>query len=89
MGGIPAHDNAHPFLKLGVQGGEHAQVTPIIEAFTRAALLKGGGFKYGRWTDSILMQRALGAGPSKLVAGAWRYNQTSFKMNFDEPNGRL
>src|SRR5215470_19411066 len=27
--------------------------------FTRAGLLKGVGFKYGRWTDSILMQRAL------------------------------
>jgi|SRR5215467_233759 phosphinothricin acetyltransferase len=30
--------------------------------FTRAGQLKGVGFKYGRWTDSILMQRALGAG---------------------------
>jgi L-amino acid N-acyltransferase YncA len=30
--------------------------------FERAGLLKGVGFKYGRWTDSILMQRALGAG---------------------------
>ena len=30
--------------------------------FEHAGLLKGVGFKYGRWTDSILMQRALGAG---------------------------
>jgi L-amino acid N-acyltransferase YncA len=30
--------------------------------FERTGLLKGVGFKYGRWTDSILMQRALGAG---------------------------
>jgi phosphinothricin acetyltransferase len=30
--------------------------------FERAGLLKGVGFKYGRWTDSILMQRALGLG---------------------------
>jgi L-amino acid N-acyltransferase YncA len=30
--------------------------------FERAGLLKGVGFKYGRWTDSILMQRALGPG---------------------------
>ena len=29
--------------------------------FERAGLLKGVGFKYGRWTDSILMQRALGS----------------------------
>ncbi len=30
--------------------------------FERAGLLKGVGFKYGRWIDSILMQRALGPG---------------------------
>ena len=30
--------------------------------FERAGLLKAVGFKYGRWTDSILMQRALGPG---------------------------
>jgi phosphinothricin acetyltransferase len=30
--------------------------------FERAGLLKAVGFKYGRWTDSILMQRALGSG---------------------------
>lgn len=30
--------------------------------FERAGLLKGVGFKYGRWTDSVLMQRALGPG---------------------------
>ena len=34
--------------------------------FTRAGLLKGVGFKYGRWTDSILMQRALDAGDALL-----------------------
>jgi L-amino acid N-acyltransferase YncA len=30
--------------------------------FERIGILKGVGFRYGRWTDSILMQRALGAG---------------------------
>jgi L-amino acid N-acyltransferase YncA len=30
--------------------------------FERAGLLKAVGFKYGRWTDVVLMQRALGAG---------------------------
>jgi phosphinothricin acetyltransferase len=30
--------------------------------FERAGLLKAVGFKYGRWTDSILMQRGLGPG---------------------------
>jgi len=29
-------------------------------AFAHAGLLKGVGFKYGRWTDVVLMQRALG-----------------------------
>ena len=31
-------------------------------AFERIGVLKGVGFRYGRWTDSILMQRALGPG---------------------------
>jgi len=30
--------------------------------FVQAGLLKAVGFRYGRWSDSILMQRALGAG---------------------------
>jgi phosphinothricin acetyltransferase len=30
--------------------------------FERAGRLKGVGFKFGRWTDSILMQRELGPG---------------------------
>ena len=30
--------------------------------FEHAGLLKAVGFKYGRWTDSVLMQRALGPG---------------------------
>lgn len=31
-------------------------------AFERIGVLKGVGFKYGRWTDSVLMQRPLGPG---------------------------
>ncbi len=30
--------------------------------FRRAGLLEGVGFKYGKWSDSALMQRAIGAG---------------------------
>ena len=30
--------------------------------FEHAGLLKSVGFKYGRWSDSVLMQRALGPG---------------------------
>jgi L-amino acid N-acyltransferase YncA len=33
-------------------------------AFEPIGVLKGVGFRYGRWTDSILMQRPLGAGAS-------------------------
>ena len=30
--------------------------------FRRVGLLQGVGFKYGKWSDSVLMQRAIGAG---------------------------
>ncbi len=30
--------------------------------FTTAGLLKAAGWKHGRWVDSVLMQRPLGAG---------------------------
>ncbi|MCJ2060922.1 GNAT family N-acetyltransferase [Methylobacterium sp. J-048] len=30
--------------------------------FTRVGLLKAVGFKYGRWSDSVMVQRALGTG---------------------------
>lgn len=33
--------------------------------FERAGLLKDVGFKFGRWTDSLLMQRSLGPGASE------------------------
>jgi L-amino acid N-acyltransferase YncA len=32
--------------------------------FVRAGLLKSVGYKFGRWVDSVLMQRALGPGDS-------------------------
>jgi phosphinothricin acetyltransferase len=34
--------------------------------FERVGLLPGVGFKFGRWVDSVLMQRALGAGAGTL-----------------------
>ena len=34
--------------------------------FRRVGLLANVGFKFGRWTDSILMQRALGPGSTAL-----------------------
>jgi phosphinothricin acetyltransferase len=43
-------------------GNEPSQRLHDAFGFERVGLLKGVGFKYGRWTDSILMQRALGPG---------------------------
>jgi phosphinothricin acetyltransferase len=37
--------------------------------FERAGLLKDVGFKFGRWTDSLLMQRALGSGAAEPPPG--------------------
>lgn len=37
--------------------------------FSDAGLLIASGFKFGRWIDTVLMQRALGAGASTLPAG--------------------
>jgi L-amino acid N-acyltransferase YncA len=37
--------------------------------FTQKAVLDAVGFKFGRWVDSVLMQRALGAGQQALPAG--------------------
>lgn len=37
--------------------------------FHRVGVLKSVGFKLGRWVDTILMQRALGAGDSSLPEG--------------------
>src|SRR5262249_15794881 len=34
--------------------------------FTHAGLLPAVGFKFGRWVDSVLMQRPLGAGDASL-----------------------
>src|SRR4051812_16094682 len=36
--------------------------------FQRAGLLRSSGFKFGRWVDTVLMQRPLGRGDSDLPA---------------------
>ena len=33
--------------------------------FRRAGLLEGVGYRFGRWTDTLLMQRALGVGATE------------------------
>jgi len=37
--------------------------------FVQAGYLAGIGFKYGRWTDSVIMQRSLGPGATTLPDG--------------------
>jgi L-amino acid N-acyltransferase YncA len=37
--------------------------------FEMKCTLDAFGFKFGRWVDSVLMQRALGAGQSTLPDG--------------------
>jgi L-amino acid N-acyltransferase YncA len=34
--------------------------------FERTGVLRSVGFKHGRWVDSVVMQRALGAGDAAL-----------------------
>ncbi len=36
--------------------------------FARAGYLKSVGFKFGRWTDSVLLQRSLGDGDASAPA---------------------
>jgi L-amino acid N-acyltransferase YncA len=37
--------------------------------FLRAGLLRSSGFKFGRWVDTVTMQRPLGPGDGTLPAG--------------------
>ena len=39
-----------------------------VHGFRRVGLLEGVGFKYGTWTDSLLMQRAIGDGATTRPA---------------------
>jgi phosphinothricin acetyltransferase len=38
--------------------------------FKQVGYLAGVGFRFGRWTDSVMLQRPLGAGASELPPGA-------------------
>jgi phosphinothricin acetyltransferase len=49
---------------IAVIGGAHPASVAVHRAagFTEAGLLKGTGYKHGRWLDTMLMQKALGEG---------------------------
>lgn len=52
---------------IGYVDAENAPSQKLHESFgfRRAGLLEGVGFKFGRWTDTLLMQRALGDGSAQ------------------------
>jgi L-amino acid N-acyltransferase YncA len=49
-------------------GTEHPASVGLHVAlgFRRIGVIEGSGFKRGRWLDTVLMQRALGAGKATL-----------------------
>ncbi|NLR99190.1 N-acetyltransferase [Rhizobium sp. P38BS-XIX] len=51
---------------IAVIGGAHPASVAVHRAagFTETGLLKGTGYKHGRWLDTMLMQKALGEGNS-------------------------
>jgi len=51
-----------------IGGNENAASIRLHEklGFRRAGLLHAAGFKFGRWADSVLMQRALGLGDTTV-----------------------
>ena len=51
---------------IGDSGNAASIALHAALGFTRAGLLRSVGFKYGRWLDGVLMQRALGEGDATL-----------------------
>lgn len=64
---------------IGYVDASNAPSQRLHEAFgfERAGLLKGVGFKFGRWTDSLLLQRALGPGTAEPPPGDALYSRTT------------
>jgi phosphinothricin acetyltransferase len=58
--------NSSNFASIGL----HQQL-----GFRIAGTLEAVGFKFGRWVDSVLMQRALGSGNSTLPDGAQQLSE--------------
>ncbi len=52
---------------IAVIGGAHSASVALHSAagFVETGLLKGTGYKHGRWLDTMLMQKALGEGARK------------------------
>ena len=50
---------------IGDSGNAASMALHRRAGFTTAGLLKAAGWKHGRWVDSVLMQRPLGAGAER------------------------
>jgi phosphinothricin acetyltransferase len=63
---------------FGYIDGDNVPSQKLHEAFgfARVGLLRDVGFKFGRWTDSLLVQRALGPGAAEPPADD-RYSRTT------------
>lgn len=66
MEAVIARCTAAGFRQMVAVIGDSANAASIAlhkrAGFTTAGLLKAAGWKHGRWVDSVLMQRPLGAG---------------------------
>lgn len=68
MGEVIAHCEAAGYRQmLAVIGDSHNHASIALHqrlGFARAGVFEAVGFKFGRWLDTVLMQRALGSGAS-------------------------
>jgi phosphinothricin acetyltransferase len=68
-----------PWRQMIAVIGDSANVPSIALherlGFRMVGTLRAAGFKFGRWVDTVLMQRELGAGASRLPGDAARQEQ--------------
>ncbi|MBS7539577.1 GNAT family N-acetyltransferase [Ancylobacter lacus] len=73
LGALIARCEAGPWRQMIAVIGDSANAGSIAlhrrHGFAPAGTLGAVGFKFGRWIDSVLMQRALGAGDATPPAG--------------------
>ncbi len=74
LGELIARCEAGPWRQMLAIVGDSANLASIALhkrlGFEFVGTLRSVGFKFGRWVDTPLMQRALGAGDSRLPGGA-------------------
>lgn len=54
---------------IGDSGNDGSIGVHAAHGFVQVALLPAVGFKFGRWVDGVMMQRALGEGQTTLPSG--------------------